>query len=332
MSDVGKSDSAGATGVPATDGRHPTSDIRTYSLPRRGLDLRRTLDCGQVFRYRWEAGNAVIIFGRAVLHVRSGRHRLHVRSPKWLTPAKAERYLWGWGPTQPLERALAGDPVLAGVLPHTRGISILAQDPWETLATFLISQNNNIPKIRLSVERLCAALGKPLGRWPGAESRNSRAGSRAPDPVSDSCFAFPSPARVADAPEPVLRDAALGYRVPYLRALARRIADGELIPEELATAPFDRAREVLMDLPGVGEKVADCVLLFALGHRQAFPIDVWVKRAVESLYFGGRQRTPRDIQAFARDRFGPLAGLAQQHLFYFARTVRRALHEHLGGG
>jgi N-glycosylase/DNA lyase len=238
-----------------------------------------------------------------------------------VSPPEVERYLWGWGPLRPLERALADDPVLARVLPRTRGVSILAQDPWEALATFLISQNNNIPKIRLSVERLCAVLGKPLGRWPEAESRKSRAGTRAPDPVSDSCFAFPSPARVADAPRPVLRDAALGYRAAYLQAAARRVADGELVLENLRAMPFDRAREALLDLSGVGEKVADCVLLFGLGHREAFPADVWVKRAVEALYFGGRHRTPRDIQAFARDRFGALAGLAQQHLFYFARTV-----------
>jgi N-glycosylase/DNA lyase len=222
-----------------------------------------------------------------------------------LTPAAVERYLWGWGPLRPLEHALADDPVLARVLPHTRGISILAQDPWEALATFLISQNNNIPKIQLSVERLSQALGEPLGQLP------------------EFSFAFPSPARIAEAPEKVLRDAALGYRAPYLRAASRRVADGELTLEKLAATPFDRAREALLDLPGVGEKVADCVLLFGLGHRVAFPVDVWVKRAVEALYFGGRHRTPRDIQIFARDRFGTLAGLAQQHLFYFKRTVER---------
>jgi N-glycosylase/DNA lyase len=85
--------------------------------------------------------------------------------------------------------------------------------------------------------------------------------------------------------------------------------------------PSGRAREALLDLSGVGEKVADCVLLFGLGHREAFPVDVWVKRAMESLYFRGYRRTTRDVQAFARERFGALAGLAQQHLFYFARTV-----------
>lgn len=271
-----------------------------YSLPRRGLNLHRTLECGQVFRYRWEGSNAIVVCGCAVLDIRSDHHRLHVRS--LTSPPEVERYLWGWGPIRPLERALAGDPVIAGMLPHTRGISILAQDPWETLGTFLISQNNNIPKIRLSVERLCAALGEPM---------------------SDSCFAFPSPARVADAPQPVLRDAALGYRAAYLQATARRVADGELGLNDLGAVPFDRAREALLDLPGVGDKVADCVLLFGLGHREAFPVDVWVKRAMESLYFGGRHRTPRDIRSFARERFGALAGLAQQHLFYFARTVRR---------
>ncbi|MDR5682492.1 MAG: DNA glycosylase [Armatimonadota bacterium] len=289
---------------PIADHEATTFEGTSFSLPRRGLDLRRTLECGQVFRYRWADGTAVIVAGAAVLRVRSDRWRLHVRSRM---PAEhVERYLWGWGPIRPLERDLARDPVLAAVLPHTRGISILGQDPWETLATFVISQNNNIPKIRLSVDRLCAALGEPSGTG------------------QDAYFAFPDPARLADAPERLLRDAAVGYRAPYLRALARRIAEGDPTLEDLAAAPFDRARAALLDLPGVGEKVAECVLLFGLGHRQAFPVDVWVQRAVESLYFGGHRRRPRDIQTFARDRFGPLAGLAQQHLFHFARIVRRS--------
>lgn len=220
-----------------------------------------------------------------------------------VSPHRLRRYLLGWGAVGPLEAALATDPVLARVLPRTRGISILAQDPWEVLATFLVSQNNNIPKIVRSVLHLCRALGQPIGRPARA-------------------WTFPSPAAVAEAPDRVLREALLGYRAVYLREAARRVARGDVDLDRLRALPTEEARRALLDLPGVGEKVADCVLLFGLGHRAAFPVDVWVKRVVEELYFGGRSRSVRDIRAWALDRFGQLAGLAQQHLYHYARTSR----------
>jgi N-glycosylase/DNA lyase len=104
------------------------------------------------------------------------------------------------------------------------------------------------------------------------------------------------------------------------------VAGGRLDLTALARMECDAAREALLPVAGVGEKVADCVLLFGLGHHTAFPIDVWVRRAVEHLYFRGRPRRLRDIQIFARERFGPLAGYAQQHLFAYARArLRRAV-------
>jgi N-glycosylase/DNA lyase len=105
-----------------------------------------------------------------------------------------------------------------------------------------------------------------------------------------------------------------------VRAAARLVAAGRLDLGALARMDHEGAREALLRVPGIGEKVGDCVLLFGLGQRAAFPVDVWVRRAVERLYFRGRARTVRDIHAFARERFGPLAGYAQQHLFVYARS------------
>ena len=201
-----------------------------------------------------------------------------------------------------VEGALAADRVLARVLPHTAGISLLSQDPWEVLISFIVSQNNNIPKIMRSIDGLARALGEPL---------------------EDGVSAFPSPERLAAARARTLAACALGYRAPYVRGAARLVADGRLDLAALARMDHAAAREMLLAVPGIGEKVGDCVLLFGLGHRAAFPIDVWVRRAVERLYFGGRPRRLRDIQAFARERFGPLAGYAQQHLFAYARARLR---------
>jgi N-glycosylase/DNA lyase len=197
-----------------------------------------------------------------------------------------------------IEAALERDPVLARVLPSTRGIAILAQDPWEVLISFIISANNNIPKICQSIERLARSLGEPVGK--GA-------------------YAFPGPERLAGAHPRTLAACLLGYRAPYVRAAARLVADGRVQLDALSQAPQADARERLLEIPGVGEKVADCVLLFGLRHTGAFPVDVWVQRAVERLYFRGRTRGLKEIRSFAEARFGPLAGFAQQHLFCYAR-------------
>jgi len=279
--------------------------VRTFELVTPGLHLRRTLGCGQTFRWTWEDGAARGVVGRAALRLipLPGCLQAEVEGEP-LSPEALYAYLFGCGSVRAAERRLCTDSVLRQILPHTRGISILAQDPWDALCRSLVPQNNNIPKIRLTIERLCQALGEPIPTSRGVS------------------FTFPSPDRMADAPVRILRASALGYRTDSLRATARLVADGRVDFEALRQAPLEEARAALTELPGVGEKVAECVLLFGLGHEEAFPVDVWVRRAVEDLYFGGRSRTPRAIRAWARERFGSLAGWAQQHLYHFARNCR----------
>ncbi len=289
------------------------------------LHLRRTLDSGQAFRWRWEPAAdggevATGIVGARVLRLAQDARGLWLLSPG--TPQACDALLRYLGVTSAgsggrgapargtpndgglgrIEAALAVDPVLGRILPHTRGISLLAQDPWEVLISFIISQNNNIPKITQSIERLARALGEPL---------------------DGTAFAFPTPARLAAAHPRTLRACLLGYRAPYVRAAARLVADGTLDLDTLGRMSEEDARETLRRIPGVGEKVGDCILLFGLRHLTVFPVDIWVRRGVERLYFRNRPRTLRQIQAFARARFGPLAGYAQQHLFMYARSYLR---------
>ena len=276
-----------------------------------GLHLARTLESGQAFRWRWDAGSdgakvAVGVVGRRLLQVQQDPQGLWLLSPD--TEDARSLLLDYFGCRREsrgvaaIETALAEDPVLARILRRTRGLAILAQDPWEVLISFIISANNNIPKITQSIERLARAFGEPLG---------------------GGAHAFPPPARLAAARPRTLAACLLGYRAPYVRAAARMVADGDIDLAALRRMPFEAARERLLEVPGVGEKVADCMLLFGLGQTAAFPVDVWVKRAVERLYFRGRPRTPKQIQAFARARFGLLAGYAQQHLFAYARAHLR---------
>jgi len=267
-----------------------------------GLDLKRTLDSGQAFRWRWDGPVAAGVLGRRVVRLTQAPGGVRLLGADGDRVAAAVRRYLGVLPSRAhprrAETALREDRVLARILPHTSGISLLAQDPWETFISFIISQNNNIPKIMRSIEGLSRALGASLG---------------------DGVYAFPGPERLAAARMRTLAASSLGYRAPYVRTAARLVADGRLDLAALARAELEAAREALLAVPGVGEKVGDCVLLFGLGHRTAFPVDVWVRRAVEQLYFRGRRLRLDDIQAFARARFGPHAGYAQQHLFAYAR-------------
>ena len=278
---------------------------RTVLPAARPYHLLRTLSCGQAFRWRVDGGVASgIVAGRQVrLEQQEGAIAVEGLAEDTAVGLLAP-YLSLDQPLRAIERTLSRDHVLARILPHTSGIAILRQDPWECLASFIISAFNNIPKIELTLTRLCTRFGEAV---PGAG------------------HAFPHPAALANAPERALRECMLGYRAPYLRAAARLVESRAVdlrAPFELS---YDAAKRMLLNLPGVGEKVADCVLLFAYGKGEAFPVDVWVKRAVERWYFRGEARTEREIRAFARRRFGDLAGYAQQHLFYSMRAQRTGM-------
>jgi N-glycosylase/DNA lyase len=289
---------ASATSALRSAEPHPGSILLPAPAP---YDLLRTLFSGQAFRWRADGTGAVGIFaGRRIRLIQQGESVEAEGVGGTGDAAALARFLGLDQPLQKIERTLSRDRVLARIIPKTSGIAILRQGPWECLASFIISAFNNIPKIEMTVDRLSARFGEAL---PGGGS------------------AFPSAAAIAAASERMLRDCILGYRAPYLRSVAKLVAAGPFNLDAPFTLPYDAAKRMLLELPGVGQKVADCVLLFAYGKGEAFPVDVWVKRAVERWYFGGQARTEREIRAFARRRFGDLAGYAQQHLFCFARAI-----------
>lgn len=186
-----------------------------------------------------------------------------------------------------------------------RGLRLLRQDPWECLAGFICSSTKQIVQIRQIVRNLRERYGAPVVT-PGGVSP---------------AFAFPSVEVVAALDESALRACKLGFRAPYLLGAARRVVEGKL---DLAVVPrvsLEEARAQLMELSGVGRKVADCALLFGFGHRQAFPVDVWVRVALTRLYFPrARKVTARRIEEFSASYFGENGGYAQQYLFHYVRT------------
>lgn len=271
----------------------------------RAYDLAATLDSGQVFRWRRAGGEWVGVVGARWVALASEPGAIVARTAQpcaswdWLAD-----YLQIQTDLEAVLRAFPADEPLQRAVGACRGLRLLRQEPWECLASFILSSTKQIVQIRQIIDRLCLHFGKPLPVPPG----------HAP------AFAFPSPDRLACATEAWLRGCKMGFRAPYLLAAAKRVASGETDLEALRRLPLAEARSRLMELPGVGSKIADCVLLFAYGFQEAFPVDVWILKALRELYFAGRRVSPKALHEFAAAHFGPWAGYAQQYLFHYIRT------------
>ncbi|MBC8245716.1 MAG: 8-oxoguanine DNA glycosylase [Verrucomicrobia bacterium] len=274
------------------------------TFPVREYDLDATLQSGQAFRWQavgqaWEG----VAGGRWVrLRLAKGGIAAEVAKPvrdwSWLEEYLQLRVDLGqvlatFPDDEPMENAVAALP----------GLRLLRQDYWECLASFILSATKQIVQIRQMVALLSKRFGKPI------ESGGSKP-----------AFAFPEIEAVAGCSETELRDCKLGFRAPNLRGAACDILDGKIDWKRLPTMTTDEARAELMKLRGVGQKIADCVLLFAGGHQEVFPVDVWIERALQQLYFPKRRPSAKRLRKFADTHFGPYAGYAQQYLFHHARV------------
>ena len=276
---------------------------RTFAL--RDYNLATTLTCGQAFRWqqqdRWWTG----VIGTRWVRLRSESGSITAETAEpvadwdWLT-----HYLQLHVDLGEVLRAFPNEEPMRAAVTACRGLRLLRQDPWECLASFILSSTKQIVQIRQIITLLCERYGEPLAVVPG--------GTRA--------SAFPAPARLARATEAELRACKMGFRAPYLRTTAGIIAGGQCDLERLRDLPVEVARAELIKLPGVGRKIADCVLLFAYGSQSAFPVDVWVMKALRQLYFPRRRVSLQRLHHFAATHFGPSAGYAQQYLFHYIRT------------
>ncbi len=280
-------------------------DSPTAVFPVCDYDLSATLTSGQAFGWRRVGEDWVGVIGRRWV-------RLRAETGTLIAQAAMLVFDWQWLTTylqldQDLEAVLEtfprDEPMCAAVR-RCRGLRLLRQDPWECLASFIASSTKQIVQIQQIVSLVCQRYGESVAVAEGF----------AP------AFAFPTPARLAEATEAGLRACKLGFRAPYLLKSARAIAQGRPDLGRLAEMSVEEARAQLMELPGVGRKIADCVLLFACGFQSAFPIDVWIMRALRELYFPRRRIGLARLHELAATHFGPNAGYAQQYLFHYMRT------------
>ncbi len=271
----------------------------------------RTTICPRLWhRGRYSGGNSKATVGRAS-SVRTGSGYKRTILPfgrRWRSLSQIGDWLTAY--LQPrldlgeVLRSFPDDEPMRAAVAACRGLRLLRQDPWECLASFILSSTKQIVQIRQIISLLCERYGEPV----------------AVPPDHATAHAFPSPDRLARVTESELRTCKMGFRAPHLLAAARSIGSGRFDLARLHKLPLAAARDELMQLPGVGPKIADCVLLFAYGFPSAFPVDVWVMRALQRLYFPKRRANLQRLRQFAATHFGPHAGYAQQYLFHYIRT------------
>lgn len=205
--------------------------------------------------------------------------------------------------------ALSRDEGLKEALDRYRGMRVLRQDPWETVLSFLCAQNSNVLRITRNVEDMCRSFGRAMSF--GGHTRH----------------AYPTPKALAGAGEQALRDLGLGYRARYIASAAERIAGGEVDLWALREASYDDALDELMSLSGVGDKVANCIMLFCMNKPQAFPVDTHILKVLRERYpnaQGVNSSNIRHVRAWAQEHFSPYAGYANHYLFHSRRVEGRS--------
>ena len=196
------------------------------------------------------------------------------------------------------------DKYLENSIKYGNGIRILHQDLWETIISFIISANNNIPRIKTIIERISKKYGKKIIFQ------------------NEEYYTFPKPEDLANATVQDLRSLGLGFRDIRVYETVQKTLRKEINLQELEKEKnIETLRNALLEIPGVGPKVADCIMLFSLKKYEVFPVDVWVRRVISELYFNNIEQKPQTIQKFAKEQYGDLAGLAQQYLFYWRRDT-----------
>ena len=267
-------------------------------LGNESIDLRLCLmDSAQCFHFdAQENGFAGVVCGKPVLLWQEDGG-VYARSD--MDAAELRHFLDLDRDYGALAREFAHIPAAERAIALYPGLRVLNQDPWEALLAFILSANNNVRRIRSLVEALCGALGEEfeLGAY--------------------ALRGFPLPEKLAGCEESLLRGLGVGYRAPYLIGTAQAVLDGFPL-WQLKDMDYFEAHRLLTSLPGVGDKVADCVLLFGCGQTSAFPVDVWVQKLLDS-WFGICGCSRKQMMLRAQALLGPHAGLLQQFLFHAAR-------------
>ena len=269
------------------------------------FNIEQTLECGQCFHFEKiaELEYGVVSMDKFI-HIKQENNKLCCEQTTindvkeyWIKYFDLER---DYGSIK--EHLINGDERLKFAIEEKYGVRILNQEFEETLMSFIISQNKQIPHIKQIVRNISEKYGIFLGS------------------VGDVKFySFPDVATLGNITEEEYKELKTGFRARYLRDASCKLYRNEIMRKSFENMNEEDARTLLMSITGVGEKVANCVMLFGLGYRNSFPVDVWIKRIMQDMYFDGNETKKEVISAYAKENFGEYGGYAQQYLFYYGR-------------
>ncbi len=254
------------------------------------FELSMTLDCGQAFRWKEiSKGYWCGVALSKVLYIEQTENEIifHNTSKQDFENVWSDYFDFNRNYAEIAEK-ISDNKDLAAASKFGYGIRILNQDPFETLCSFIISQNNNIPRIKGIIDRFTRKYGKKL---------------------EDGFYDFPTADIIAEKTEEDLADIRMGFRAKYIIDAAKKVKNKEVDLDRLYDLDYESAKAELMKIKGVGPKVADCTLLFSLKHFSAFPTDVWIKKAMAYLFPDGLP-----------EKYSPFGGIIQQYIFYYARS------------
>jgi N-glycosylase/DNA lyase len=268
----------------------------------KNFELDHIFECGQCFRWNKEPnGNYIGVAYGKVIEIEKKNDEVIIYN------INEEEFNKLWCDYFDLKRdytvikkEFQKDPLLKKSVDFGHGIRLLQQEPFELTISFIISSNNRIPMIKRAINKLSEKWGKSI------------------EYKGKTYYAFPTIADLENASIEEITSCGLGFRSKYVKDTVHRIYTGEVSLETIKSEDDDSCHEELKKLNGIGPKVSDCIMLFSMQKYSAFPVDVWVKRAMQFFYLAPDVSLPK-IREFARDKFGNLAGFAQQYLFYYAR-------------
>lgn len=278
--------------------------MKEIELDVKCFNLKYTLECGQCFRWNKIDENTYIgVVKDRVLKVRQEGNKIFIKSDKEENLEKVVRYYFDLDRDyEKLEKKIVLiDDNIAKAVKNTSGLRNLNQDFFEVLISYIISANNNIPRISKSVNEISKRYGKEI------EFEGQR------------YYLFPTPDELRDVTIDEFRECGVGFRDKYIYKTVEKINNKEIDLEQMQKLDTEKLKAALLSLMGVGPKVADCILLFSCARQEVFPIDVWVQRIMRRLYYNNEEVSKNEILRYARENFGENAGIIQQHLFYNVR-------------
>lgn len=266
------------------------------------FNINHIFDCGQCFRWnKEEDGSYTGVVGNKVINVSQKDDSVSFDNIIKDDFENINYYFDLDTDYTDIKNKVNVDDIMAEAINFGQGIRILNQDEWEIMISFMISANNRIPMIKKVIDNLSTSFGDYIGSYKGKEY-----------------YSFPTAKQLADAPLEKIIECKAGFRSERIKSAAMRFLDEKEIVYNLKNKSYDEGLEYLKTYNGIGDKVANCILLFSMKQFDTFPVDVWVRRVMQTLYVD-KNTKDKEIRQFAENKFGKFSGYAQQYLFYYAR-------------